>query len=59
MLVKYPSPTDDVAISNDAPVSNQLIEVVLTLAKDLGIENVYAYSRPGGFASYLSKKRGN
>ena len=59
MLVQYPSPTGDVAISNDAPVSNQLIEVVLTLAKDLGIENVYAYSRPGGLASYLSKKRGN
>jgi len=55
MLLKYPAPEADVAISHDAPVSHQLIEVVLTIAKDLGIKNVYAYSRPGRLASFLSK----
>lgn len=53
MLLKYPEP-DNVTITEDAPVSNQLIEVVLLLAQDLGIKDVYAYSRPGGLASYLS-----
>ncbi|MDO8576470.1 MAG: class I adenylate-forming enzyme family protein [bacterium] len=55
MLLKYPEP-HDVVIDENAPVSNQLIEVVLLLAEDLGIKDVYAYSRPGGLASYLSTK---
>ena len=53
MLVKYPEPKD-VTINENAPVSNQLIEVVLLLAQDLGIKDVYAYSRPGSLASHLS-----
>ena len=52
MLVKYPSPTEDVRITEDAPVSNQLIEAALLLAHDAGLSNVYAYSRPGGLAAY-------
>ncbi len=59
MLLKYPAPSANVAITDDAPVSNQLIEAVLIIAKDLGIKDVYAYSRPGGLASYLSKVQGS
>ena len=55
MLLKYPEPKN-IAITEDAPVSNQLIEVVLLLAQDLGIKDVYAYSRPGGLAAYISTK---
>ena len=55
MLLKYPAPTENTAVTNEAPVSNQLIEAVLVLAKDMGIKDVYAYSRPGGLASYISK----
>ncbi len=58
MLVKYPEPSEDVAITTDAPVSNQLIEAALVIARDIGVENVYAYSRPGGLASWLSKVQG-
>ncbi|OGG53200.1 hypothetical protein A2851_02725 [Candidatus Kaiserbacteria bacterium RIFCSPHIGHO2_01_FULL_53_29] len=57
MLVKYPGPGESVAITTGAPVSNQLIELVLLIARDIGIKNVYAYSRPGGLASYLSTKK--
>ncbi|MDO8522617.1 MAG: class I adenylate-forming enzyme family protein [bacterium] len=56
MLLQYPEPKGDLRISDDAPVSQRLIEAVLVLARDAGIENVYAYSRPGGLASYISKK---
>ncbi len=55
MLLKYPQPAN-ITITEDAPVSNQLIEVVLLLAQDLGIKDVYAYSRPGGLAAFLSTK---
>src|SRR3989338_6235339 len=55
MLLKYPEPKN-IALTEDAPVSNQLIETVLVLAEDLGIKDVYAYSRPGGLAGYLSTK---
>ena len=55
MLVQYPAPKN-ILVSHDAPVSNQLIEMALLLAGDLGIEQVYAYSRPGGLASYIAKK---
>jgi len=54
MLLEYPEPKN-IAITQDAPVSNQLIEIALLLAEDLGIKHVYAYSRPGGLAQYLSK----
>ena len=53
ILLKYPEP-HNVVIDDNAPVSNQLIEVVLLLAQDLGIKDVYAYSRPGGLAAYIS-----
>ncbi|MEK7133879.1 MAG: class I adenylate-forming enzyme family protein [Patescibacteria group bacterium] len=53
MLLKYPEPKN-IVIHTHAPVPNQLIEMVLLLAGDLGIKNVYAYSRPGGLASYVS-----
>ena len=55
MLLKYPAPAENASVANDAPVSNQLIEAVLVLAKDMGLKDVYAYSRPGGLASYISK----
>jgi len=55
MLLKYPEPVD-VAVSEGAPVSNQLIETVLVVARDIGIKNVYAYSRPGALADFISKK---
>ena len=53
MLLKYPEP-HKVVIDDNAPVANQLIESVLLLAEDLSIKDVYAYSRPGGLAAYLS-----
>ncbi len=53
MLLKYPRPKGDVKITG--PVPDQLVGVALSLAKDLGLRNVYAYSRPGGLASYISK----
>lgn len=55
MLLKYPAPAEKATVNAGAPVSNQLIEIVLLLAKDLGLKDVYAYSRPGGLASYISK----
>jgi long-chain acyl-CoA synthetase len=55
MLLQYPEPVGDLRISDDAPVSQRLIEAVFILARDAGIENVYAYSRPGGLASHIAK----
>jgi len=57
MLLKYPEPINDIHLTEGAPISNQLIEAVLLLAHDLGINSVYAYSRPGALASYLSTKK--
>ena len=54
MLLKYPSLLENVGITDGAPVSNQLIEAVLLIAKDMGMKDVYAYSRPGSLASYVS-----
>ena len=55
MLLKYPRPINDVKIAGKGPVSDQLIEVVLSITKDLELRDVYAYSRPGGLASYISR----
>ncbi len=55
MLLKYPEPAGGL-IHEKEGVASQLIEVVLSLAHDLGIKGVYAYSRPGGLASYLSTR---
>lgn len=54
MLLKYPTPAESVRISEGAPVSDQLIEAVQLIARDIGIQDVYAYSRPGGLASYIA-----
>ena len=55
MLLKYPTPPEVVQVDEAAPVSSQLIEAVLLIARDMGIKDVYAYSRPGGLASFVSK----
>lgn len=55
MLLQYPEPTGDVRIHDDVPVSQRLIEAVLVLAKEAGLKNVYAYSRPGGLAGHLNR----
>lgn len=55
MLMKYPRPGKRVAIDSKATVATQLIEVVLLLAYSVGIDTVYAFSRPAGLAKYFSK----
>ena len=57
MLVAYPKLDAQVKISEDAPVSNQLIEVAMLLAKTMGLKDVYAYSRPGGLAAYVAARK--
>lgn len=52
MLLLYPS-LDNPAL--EGLVSNQLIAAVRLLARDLGAK-VFAVSRPGGLAAYLSKR---
>ncbi len=54
MLLKYPAPSG-ITITHDAPISNQLIEMALLVAQDLGVQNVYAVSRPGGLATYIAE----
>jgi long-chain acyl-CoA synthetase len=54
MLLKYPEPSDTVAVTEGAAVSNQLIEAVLVIAKDLGIKDIFAFSRPGGLAMHMA-----
>jgi hypothetical protein len=54
MLLRYP-PFENSAITEGAPVSNQLIEAARLLGKDTGAE-VFALSRPGGLASHLYTK---
>jgi long-chain acyl-CoA synthetase len=55
MLLKYPRPQHS-SVSEDAPVSQQLIEMALRIAEDLGLKDVYAFSRPGGLAAYLAQR---
>ena len=55
MLLQYPEPKGDLRIHDDASVSERLIEAVLVFARDVGIKGVYAYSRPGGLASHVTK----
>jgi len=57
MLLKYPAPSGKVSITEGASAAQQLIEVILLLASDMGIKNVYAYSRPGGLAQYLASHK--
>ena len=57
MLLKYPPISNVPVITSGSPVAHQLIEAIFLIAHDLGIKNVYAYSRPGGLASYIAKQR--
>ncbi|MSR71029.1 hypothetical protein EXS62_03265 [Candidatus Kaiserbacteria bacterium] len=57
MLLKYPPLRQAQGkLLLEGPVSNQLIQAVRMLASDVGAE-VYAVSRPGGLAAYLSNKK--
>ncbi|MEK7613219.1 MAG: class I adenylate-forming enzyme family protein [Patescibacteria group bacterium] len=55
MLLKYPS-APDMKITENNPISSQLIEAVRMLGTDIGSE-VYALSRPGALAHYMAKQR--
>jgi len=46
MLMKYPKISAEKIKFSKAPVAVQLIEAVMILAKQLGIEDVYVFSRP-------------
>lgn len=56
MLLEYPSVASGVRMTEDAPVSNQLIEAAMLIAHDAGLSHVYAYSRPGGLAAYWAER---
>lgn len=57
MLLKYPEITKEIQITKSKlAVATQLIEVVMFLVRQLGIEFVYAFSRPADLAKYLSQK---
>lgn len=56
MLMKYPKIDKSIKINEDAPISVQLIEVVMWLAWNIDVKTVYAFSRPAGLAKYLSQK---
>ncbi|MFZ2484909.1 MAG: class I adenylate-forming enzyme family protein [Minisyncoccia bacterium] len=53
MLLKYSVPDSPIHISEDEPVSTQLIEMAMQIAQDMNMKNIYAYSRPGGLASFI------
>jgi len=55
MLLKYPKIDREIHLTEDASIATQLIEAVMLIAKQLGIENVYAFSRPADAAKYFSK----
>jgi len=56
MLLKYPEITKDIHLTEDASVAANLIESVMLAAREFGIKNVYAFSRPSGLALYINKK---
>ena len=56
MLLKYPKIIQEVYLTEGASVATQLIEAVMQVGWQLGIKNVYAFSRPAGLAKYLSKR---
>lgn len=56
MLLSYPPRALPAQIPDDEPVSRQLMHAVLRIAKDIGINEVFALSRPGGLASYVAKQ---
>ena len=55
MLLKYPKITKEVCLTKDASAAVNLIESVMLVAREFGIKNVYAFSRPSGLASYFSR----
>lgn len=58
VIVKYPKISKGTKLTHNlnASASIKLIEYVLNYAKEQGIENVYAFSRPAGFRDYLNSK---
>jgi len=58
MLMKYPVlPTQGVIVPNaSASLSVQLIEAAMSFSQQLGISQVYAFSRPAGAYQYFAKK---
>lgn len=58
VIVKYPKINPDTKLISDpnASASMKLIEFALFYAKETGIRNIYAFSRPAGFKSFLLKK---
>lgn len=58
VIVKYPKINPDTKLISDpnASASMKLIEFALFYAKETGIKNIYAFSRPAGFKSFLLKK---
>ena len=55
LLLKYPELAKRPEISG-ASAAVQLMEAVMTFAWQLGISDVYAFSRPIGFADYAAKR---
>ena len=53
MLLKYPKITKEVCVNENASVAVQFIETVMLIAKQFGIENVYAFSRPADLAKFI------
>ncbi len=57
MLLKYPFINKDIKITTNSSVAFQLIEVVMFLARQLDLKEVYAFSRPAGLAKYLAQTK--
>jgi len=55
MLMKYPEIKEEVTINDGDSVATQLIEAVMVFAQQLGIKEVYVFSRPIGLARHFSK----
>lgn len=55
MLLKYPKIDRNIHLKENASIATQLIEAVMLIAKQLEIENVYAFSRPADAAKHFGK----
>lgn len=55
ILLKYPKINRSIHFSENASIATQLVEAVMLVANQLGVENVYAFSRPADAAKYFSK----
>ena len=60
VIVKYPQISGDTKLVSDpaASASIKLIEFALFYAKESGVKNIFAFSRPSGFRKYLIEKYG-